>query len=169
MYNTIRIKKQGRWLNTILNKIAFWKQKNQFILLKNSHAMKKSNFPFLLIALVAIVTNFSCKKDSGSPSATTVEYQITPINYNFTKIIYTDNSGNSVTITDASQLADGKKAISVTSKPFQAKIETEHFNTNTTTFNYNLVISVDGQAKKVVSVSVPASATTTGVAEFTVQ
>jgi hypothetical protein len=131
--------------------------------------MKKSNFPFLLIILVAATANFSCKKDSGTSAATTVEYQVTPIDFNFTKIMYTDHTGNTVTITDASQLAEGKKAISVTSKPFQAKIETEYYNTSTTTFNYNLVISVDGQSKKVVSVSVPPYATTTGTATFTVQ
>ncbi len=122
----------------------------------------------ILLPMLIIVGLISCKKNSGTP-ATTIEYRISPMNSSFTKITYTDNSGNAVIVTDPSKFVNGAKSITITSKPFTAKIETLLNNTTTGIINYSLAISVDGQLQKLVQVSVPPVSSLTSAAEFSVQ
>ena len=129
--------------------------------------MKNYNLILPLVFIVALFTH-SCKKDSDTNS-TTVEYRITPMNVYFTKIKYNDKSGNTVTITDPSGFANGSKSISITSKPFLAKIETELLNSTNATIQYNLVVVVNGEIKATKSVQANPTVTTVSSAEYSVQ
>jgi hypothetical protein len=122
---------------------------------------------YLAIVFFLICNTFSCKKSSAS--ATTVEYQITPMNQYFTLIKYNDNSGNPVSITDPSQFTNGAKTISVTTKPFNAKLEAEINNTTAATITFTLVIIVNGQIKGTKQVSSPPMTTSSNSLEYSVQ
>jgi hypothetical protein len=129
----------------------------------------KKNHILLFLTIIIIVANYACKKDSNSSSTTTIEYQITPMNLYFTQIKYNDNTGNQITITDPSQFTNGTKSISISAKPFDAKLETTINNTTAATINYSLVILVNGVTNKIVSVSAPPNSITTNSAEYIVQ
>lgn len=133
--------------------------------------MKRNKCRALLVVFLIAVMGIACKKDSESTPATstTVEYRITPMNNSFTKISFTDANGGSVVITDPAQFASGKKTVSVTSKPFHAKIETQVVNTALTPVQFTLTILVNGEVKITQPASVPASSSSTNVAEYTVQ
>jgi hypothetical protein len=121
----------------------------------------------------ALFSLICCKKNSTEkPSNTSyeVEYRITPITNAFSTITYTDQTGSSILLHDVTQFPGGIKKISVLNKPFTAKISVDINNQAATAFSSVLSISVNGEVKKVQSVSVPAFMTSTGIAvEFTVQ
>lgn len=98
---------------------------------------------FLMVTFLICTIGFSCKKES-KPGTTTVEYRITPMNVYFTKITFTDQTGADVIITQPSQLSNGSKSISISRKPFDAKMETEINNTTNQAITFKLVILVDG-------------------------
>ncbi|HSB91942.1 MAG TPA: hypothetical protein VLC28_02440, partial [Flavitalea sp.] len=106
-----------------------------------------------LLLFFALFQVSSCNKDDD-PSMVTVEYKITPMNPHFTNIEYTDPAGNFVNITDWEKFVDGKKTIRV-KKPFSARIKTDIVNTSSETLYYDLVISVNGEPKKIVSATAP--------------
>lgn len=128
----------------------------------------KANFYFLLLTILFISIS-SCKKNSDKSSSTSVEYKISPMNQYFTLIKYNDNTGSPVTISDPSQFNSGVKDISISTKPFDAKLETQINNTTAQTINYTLVILVNGQAAKSVQVSSPPGVVSSSSVEYTVQ
>ena len=130
--------------------------------------MKKANYTVLLVLLSFALLAASCKKNSDTPS-TTVEYQITPMNNYFTQITYTDKTGNDMIITDPTLFVNGSKTISITEKPFTARIEAKINNTSVTSINYTLVISVNGEVKKYQNVSAPAAGMNTSSIEYTME
>jgi len=85
-----------------------------------------------LAAVIALLLT-SCEKN---PEGIIVEYAITPMNNNFISITYTGSTGESVSITDYTQFQDGIKKITVTEKPFLARITTVVDNQTYQTFNY---------------------------------
>ena len=129
--------------------------------------MKKINLLFSLLLLVSVFQFSSCDKDDD-PTTATVEYKITPMNPHFTNIEYTDANGTFVDITDWEQFVDGKKSVSV-KKPFPARIKTDIVNTTTETLYYDLVISVNGEIKQVVSATAPPQSNSMAVAEYNVK
>ena len=133
--------------------------------------MKKDKCKALFLVLLVAIMGIACKKDSESmpTTSTTVEYRITPMNNSFTKISFTDANGSSVVITDPAQFAGGSKTVSVTSKPFRAKMETQVVNTAVTPVQFTLAILVSGEVKATQPASVPASSSSTNSAEYTVQ
>jgi hypothetical protein len=136
---------------------------------KTTHKMKKPIKQLLVAIFIIFVGTAACKKDSYSSGSTTVEYKINPMNVYFTKISYTDNNGNSVEITDPSQFTGGVKSITLTKKPFLAKIETKINNTTSATIPYTLTISVDGQVKTIAQAGAPAMASSSDQASYNVQ
>jgi hypothetical protein len=131
--------------------------------------MNFKHFFLLSSALAVISCCLSCKKDSSKPAPTTVEYQITPMNNFFTKITYTDSTGNAVVIDDPANFASGSKIITVTKKPFAASLETTLYNTTNTSINYNLVIKVNGEVKSYRQAVAAPMGTFTESTDFTVQ
>ncbi len=141
--------------------------------------MKRKNSFVILAIFFIVATNFSCKKNSKAELPASVEYKITPLDSYILLLKYNDNTGNLVGITnpsqfinggDQSQFLNGSKTISVSAKPFLAKIEITVLNTTTASHNYDLEILVDGLLKKTVTVNVPVNLNNlvTGSAEFTV-
>lgn len=128
----------------------------------------KTIFYFLLLTTLFISIS-SCKKNSDKSSSTSVEYKISPMNQYFTLIKYNDNTGSVVTISDPSQFNGGIKDISISTKPFDARLETQINNTTAQTINYTLVIMVNGQAAKSVQVSSPPGVISSSFVEYTVQ
>ena len=124
---------------------------------------------YLLILIIVMVTISSCKKNSDKSSSTSVEYKISPMNQYFTLIKYNDNTGSPVTISDPSQFNAGVKDISISTKPFDARLETQINNTTAQTINYTLVVLVNGQAAKAVQVSSPPGVISSSSVEYTVQ
>lgn len=141
--------------------------------------MKRTHAIVILATFFIVAANFSCKKNSKAESPASVEYKITPLDSYILLLKYNDNTGNLVSITnpsqfinggDQSQFINGSKTISVSAKPFLAKIEITVLNTTTASLNYDLEILVDGQVKKTVTVNVSVNLNNlvTGSAEFTV-
>jgi hypothetical protein len=126
--------------------------------------MKRIKLLFSSLVLFSVFLFSSCDKDDD-PSMVTVEYKINPMNPHFTNIEYTDANGNFVDITDWEQFVDGKKTISV-KKPFAARIKTDVVNTTSETLNYDLIISVNGEPKKVVSATAAPQSNSIAVAEY---
>ncbi len=134
--------------------------------MKNS--VLKRAFYFLMMTFLLLVIS-SCKKNSDKSSSTTLEYKISPMNRYFTTIKYNDNTGNSVMITDPSQFSTGVKDISISVKPFDAKLETQINNTTAQAISYTLAILVDGQVVKLIQASGPAMQTSSGSVEYTIR
>ena len=132
-----------------------------------SPVMKKINLLFASLLLLSAFVLSSCDKDDPD-NAVTVEYKITPMNPHFTNIEYTDANGNFVDVTDWEQFVDGKRSITVV-KPFPARIKTNIVNTTTETLYYDLVISVNGEPKQVVSATAPPQSNSMAVAEYSVK
>jgi hypothetical protein len=130
--------------------------------------MKRMNCFFCMLAAFLMTGLASCKKDQAS-AATTIEYLITPMNPYFTSIKYTNESGSTVTITDPSLFTNGSKTISVTNKPFTAKMETSVYNSGLATEAFSLVIKVNGEVKKITQAVAPVTVTVNNSAEYTVQ
>lgn len=128
--------------------------------------MKKVKY-FVVASLIMSVINFSCKKDSNS--GTTVEYTITPMSVYFTKITYADNSGNYVTITDPSKFSNGSASISISKKPFAAKLAIEFYNTTLQTMSFMLSILVNGQVMTTQNFQSPPGTGSLGSVQYTVQ
>jgi hypothetical protein len=129
--------------------------------------MKKINLLFSSLLLLSVFLFPSCDKDDD-PTTVTVEYKITPMNPYFTNIEYTDAKEDFVDITDWEQFVDGKKSVTV-KKPFPARIKTNIVNTTNETLYYDLVISVNGEVKQVVSATAPPQSNSMAVAEYTVK
>jgi hypothetical protein len=136
---------------------------------KNFITMKKANHILILIMLSSVMSSLSCKKSSDSPTTTAIEYRISPMNLYFIQIKYIDNTGNPVIINDPSQFSTGTKSISISTKPFNAILETKINNTTSSTINYTLSISVNGAIKKIVEATAPPIATSVISAEYNVQ
>lgn len=136
-----------------------------------SHMNKSLLQNFLFLSIISIC-HFSCSKkndESVKPQTTTVEYKITPMNQNFTKISYKDANGNTVDITDPSQIADGIRTISITNKPFTARLDVIMNNVTTSTVYYSLVISVDGTPVKLVNAGAPPNSVSSASADYVIE
>src|SRR5215204_5462082 len=129
--------------------------------------MKRINLIFYSLLLLSVFLISSCDKDDD-PTTATVEYKITPMNPHFTNIEYTDANESFVDITDWQQFVDGKKSVTV-KKPFPARIKTDIVNTSSETLHYDLVISVNGEIKEVVSATAPPQSNSMAVAEYSVK
>jgi len=113
----------------------------------------------------------ACSKSSTASGATaTVEYSVSPASAYFTQVTYTGASGQAVSVNDLSTFPGGKKDVSVSAKPFDAKISTVMNNTTAATITFTIAILVDGQVKAFTNGSAPpgVSAYTTS-AEYMVQ
>jgi hypothetical protein len=120
------------------------------------------------VVMMMLIAFSSCKKNSDKP-AITVEYKITPMNQYFTSIKYNDNTGSPVTTSDLSQFANGVKDISISVKPFDAKLETQINNTTAQTITYSLAIVVDGQVVKLTQASAAPMQTGSSSVEYIIQ
>jgi hypothetical protein len=129
--------------------------------------MKRINLLIYSLLLLSVFSLLSCDKDDD-PTTVTVEYKITPMNPHFTNIEYTDANEKFVDITDWEQFVDGKKSVTV-KKPFPARIKTDIVNTTSETLYYDLVISVNGEIKEVVSATAPPQSNSMAVAEYSVK
>ena len=126
--------------------------------------MRHITYAFLI--LVSIFITASCSKE---PSGTQVVYKIEPANSYIIEISYFDKSGNKIVLDDISQFPGGAKTITVSQKPFTAKLEIKINNTTNAVITYLIYISVDGQVKAFNNISAPPmSASTTGQIEYTV-
>ncbi|PSL50312.1 hypothetical protein CLV51_1011656 [Chitinophaga niastensis] len=126
----------------------------------------------IAFAIAILSVQVACKKDTKQNNMNTfeVEYRIVSVNSSFTRITYNDQTGTPVVLNDAMQFQNGVKKITVSAKPFTARLSTEVNNQTSTTFKYDLYISVDGQQIKSVSGSAPPMTPSTVTAvEYTVQ
>ncbi len=125
------------------------------------------------VAAALSLSSLACSSSSSSSTGvntSTVEYAITPASTYFIQVIYTGQNGQADTVSDLSTFPSGKKDISVSTRPFDAKIATVMNNTTAATINYTLVILVDGQPKAVTNGSCPpGNASYQTSAEFVVQ
>jgi len=131
--------------------------------------MKNSTILFsCLFALVSII-GFSCKKEAEEIIFTEVEYGILDIDESIVSITYIDASGNPVVIDDLSQFVNGSKKISVSTKPFTARLELLINNTTNNEKSYTLGILVNGDVVAIKPVYCPSSGMALGEVEFTIQ
>jgi|GEM_PF-587215 len=139
--------------------------------------MKKLKCPLIIVLLIATI-NFSCRKKDDTPSSSSVEYRISPFDSYIVLLKYNDNTGDLVSIQNPSALlsggdhppfVNGSQTMSVSTKPFLAKIEITVVNTTRATLNYTLDISINGEVKKTVTITVPVNNENpvTGSAEYT--
>jgi len=77
------------------------------------------------------------------------------MNNTFVKISYRDASGNIADELDWEKFTNGERTISISNKPFDAKIQTTLTNPNNTTIYYNLLIYVNDSIKGYKSCSAP--------------
>ncbi len=119
-----------------------------------------------MITLVIILIATSCKKSSND---FLVEYKIQPANNLIIQISYNDQSGILKSVNSIDQFGNGTKDISVSQKPFTAKLEVEVNNNTAETVHYILIIYVDGQLKNSTQLQAPPmTSMTTGQIEYTV-
>ena len=133
--------------------------------------MGRANLARVAVAAALSLAFLGCSKSAtGTSNPYTVEYLITPASMYFTLITYTDQNGQSVSVGDLSTFSSGAKSLSVSTKPFDAKISTVMNNTSVNAVAYTLTILVDGQVKTVTNGSAPpGDASYTTSAEFVVQ
>jgi hypothetical protein len=112
--------------------------------------MKKLTLQRTLFLIILCLFFISCKKDSTQDNTGSfeVEYMISPISIYTTKITYTDQTGASIEMTDLDQFPNGSRKITVSKKPFTAKLSVQINNTTNATINFDLYILVDSQFKK---------------------
>ncbi len=119
----------------------------------------------ILTCLFAVVLFSTCKKSSGSGSATIVEYQVTTTNSSNIDIIYNNILGDKIPV---SAKTDWVFDINGPSKPFTAYIQASSsspFTSITTTCTVNIL--VNGSVVKTATVS--SNTVAVAEAEFTVQ
>ncbi len=118
--------------------------------------MGRTNLLPAAVATALSLVSLACSKSStGTTNTFTVEYSISPASAYFTQIAYTDQNGETVSVPDLSTFAGGTKDLSVSTRPFDAKISTVMNNTTSATITYVLAILVDGQVKAVTNGSAP--------------
>ena len=124
-----------------------------------------------IIAATICLFYSSCKKDNKSdPNSFEVEYKIAPVSNAIVKITYNDQARAPVVVFDAADFQNGAKKITVSAKPFTARIETEVSNQGNVPIVFDLYILVDGQFKKLSNCNAPPmTPSTITVAEYTVQ
>ncbi|MEQ7801813.1 hypothetical protein ABDJ41_18605 [Pedobacter sp. ASV1-7] len=125
------------------------------------------------ITLLVMTVNFSCKKDNDEagekPKTIEVEYKIDRPNPYFVEISYSNEANNMITLRDITELSNGSKTISITKRPYTAKLTTILNNTSNQKINYNLIILVDGEIKKVSPVDAPPGVNgVTSTVQFTI-
>jgi hypothetical protein len=126
-----------------------------------------------LLGFLVTVLLFSCKKDNTQKDVPPyeVKYEIFPIDYNFTKIEWTDAEGNVINSQDISQFQGGSKKITVSKKPFIAKLSAE-INTLglSQTWNYKFSIYINGEIKSNALLTLsPATGTAKKTIEYRVE
>ena len=122
------------------------------------------------MAAALSLPSLACSSSTGSNGTFTVEYSVSPASAYFTQVTYTDRNGQSVSVNDLSTFQGGTKSVSVSTRPFDAKITTVMNNTTAATITFTLAILVDGQIKAVTNGSAPpGNAAYTTNAEFVVQ
>ncbi len=121
-----------------------------------------------LIALVSII-GFSCEKNSEEVKFIEVEYGILAIDEHIISITYNDASGNPVVVDDPSQFVNGSKKLSVSARPFTARMELLINNTTSASKSYTIGILVNGEPKAINAVHCSASGMAVGEVEFTIQ
>jgi len=131
--------------------------------------MKNSTILFsCLIALVSFI-GFSCEKKSEELIFTEVEYGILGLDEQIVSITYNDASGNPVVVDDPSQFVNGSKKLSVSTKPFTAKMALLINNTTNDEKSYTIGILVNGDVMAIKNVYCSPSGMALGEVEFTVQ
>jgi hypothetical protein len=108
-------------------------------------------------------------KSKKSSNTFEVEYKIVPTCNYFTKVTYCDQTGKSVVLKDLKTFRSGTKKVTVSKRPFAARISTEINNTTTAPINYLLCVLVNGKVKKSVSgMAPPLTSLTVTTVEYTV-
>jgi hypothetical protein len=132
----------------------------------------KTTFLFraALIALLISGLN-SCSKTNDEPSTVNpqpspppgnnapsfqVEYMVTPLNSNISRIAYNDANENTIATYDQSGFSNGTKMIMVSANNYTARISVLVNNMSGDDTEYHLVIMINGQVKQSVKVVVPA-------------
>ena len=121
-----------------------------------------------LIALVSLI-GLSCEKNSEEVIFTEVEYGILGMDDYISSITYTDASGNPIVTDDKTQFVNGSKKLSVSTKPFTARMELIIYNNTSETKSYTIGILVNGEPKAIKSVYCAPFDYGFGEVEFTVQ
>jgi len=131
--------------------------------------MKKANIlSVCLIAMVSMI-GFSCEKNSEEKNYMEVEYEIQNIDANVVYMIYNDASGNRVETNDRGQFANGSKKLSVSTKPFSARMYVRFYNTSPATLEYTIRILINGEPKATESVICPPYVVSHGDVEYTLE
>jgi hypothetical protein len=132
----------------------------------------KTTFLFraALIALLISGLN-SCSKSNEEPSTANsqpptpsgnsapsfqLEYMVSPLNSNISRIAYNDANGNTIATYDQSGFSNGTKMIMVSANNYTARISVLVNNMSGDDTEYHLVIMINGQVKQSVKVVVPA-------------
>jgi hypothetical protein len=137
-------------------------------IIKKSFMKNSSILSICLIALMSII-GISCEKNSEEVKFTEVEYGILNMDEFISTITYTDASGNSIVTDDRGQFANGSKKLSVSARPFNARIEIQIYNPTNATKAYTMGILVDGEPKAIKSVYCPPNGYAIDFVEFKVQ
>lgn len=111
----------------------------------------------VLPAMLAL-SCMSCGDNGTSNSNSfTIEYRITPSSPYFTEITYTGPSGQPVTVNDLSSFAGGSRQITVSTRPFDAKLSAVMVNSSVATVDFVLAILVDGRLQATTPGAAPAA------------
>jgi|GEM_PF-5435414 hypothetical protein len=127
---------------------------------------------FFKIALSALlITGMNaCSKSNDNPQTATppppatpgntgpsfqVEYQITPLNDNISRIAYNDEQGNTIASYDHSGFSGGAKMIMVSKSSYTARISVVINNMSGGDQEYHLIIMINGKEKRNVKIVVP--------------
>jgi hypothetical protein len=126
--------------------------------------------PLFKLALSALLISgmTSCTKTSDKPVPTQdtpvirqsepsfmVEYLITPLNNNISRIAFNDENENTITSYDQSGFSGGAKMIMVSKSSYTARISVLINNMSGGNEDYHLIIMINGEVKQNVKVTVP--------------
>lgn len=102
-----------------------------------------------MILTLLVISMSGCEKDnSNKPDTFEVKYEVVPMNKYMIHFIYNDESQHAVDLNDLNQFSDGIKKVTVSSKPFTAKLRIVINNTSLVPISGLLQVSVDGEVKK---------------------
>jgi hypothetical protein len=130
--------------------------------------MKNIYFITLCTACFFLLNSCTKEKNDRHDSGYEIEYKIVTDQLYATSVKYTDANGNLVEDM-TSWLTSLSKKIRVSQKPFTAKLIVISYNSGVSTSTFDLVISVNGVMKKLVTGVVPVGGQNETQAEFLVE
>jgi len=131
--------------------------------------MKNSTILSICMIALTSIMGLSCEKNSEEVSFTEVEYGILGIDEHIYSITYTDASGNPIVVDDPSTFVNGSKKLSVSTKPFTARMQLTINNNTSDTKSYTIGILINGEPKAITTVYCAPFDFAIGEVEFIVQ